>query len=65
MKIDNTYNNIMRWKEVPIPNPNFDIESIRNYQTIKINNKHPLLKEELVDLCEFDIKRNKLLPFTI
>lgn len=56
MKIGNTYNNIMRWKKVPIPNPNFDIESIRNYQTIKIDNTHPLFKEELVDLREFGIK---------
>ncbi|MBT9164306.1 MAG: D-alanyl-D-alanine dipeptidase [candidate division WS2 bacterium] len=55
MKMDNTYNDILKWKDVPIPNPDFDIESVRNYQMIKIDNKNPLSRETLVDLREFDI----------
>lgn len=56
MKIDTVRNNIMKWKEIPIPNYDFDIESVRNYQTIKIDKTNPLFKEELVNLYEFGIR---------
>jgi len=52
----NTKDELLKLKKFPIPVPDFNIESVRNYQHIKINEDSPLFREELVDLREFGIR---------
>jgi len=47
---------IYELKNLPIPEPDFDIETIRNYQEVKIDETGMQFQEELVDIGGFGIK---------
>ncbi|MFH1455224.1 MAG: M15 family metallopeptidase [bacterium] len=43
-------------KDVPIPREEYDIEMVRNYQDIKLNDKSERYSEKLVDINEYNIR---------
>lgn len=50
-------NNVFyKLRNLPIPNPDFNIKSIEDYQKIEINKQEPKYIEELVDIKDFGIK---------
>ncbi|MBU6214354.1 peptidase M15D vanX D-ala-D-ala dipeptidase [Patescibacteria group bacterium] len=48
--------NVLELKNLPIPQPGFDVELVRNYQGVKINKEGSFFREELVDIRTLGVK---------